>query len=282
VCYAIDKTKLIENTSINLTSLFPIYTAMKVISRISAIIIGVLFIALLIICSYSNEFDEGVGVTWKFGAANSTPDTPTHNFNVVPRVLPKDLPIIIWWTENLYPHLDKFDTLSCSSGSNCYVTPHQRYAHHPQTIGFYFYGTEFMPKNLPLPRLQKHIWALAHEESPLNNFALNHAVGMNLFNYTATYHRASDYPITTFSFPGEKFILNRSPVSTSIKNEYQKNQGFAPLIYVQSHCEVPSDRDRYVEELMQYIKVDSYGQCTQCVRVDLKSVGKLLMKVNVA
>ena len=35
----------------------------------------------------------------------------------------------------------------------------------------------------------------------------------------------------------------------------------APVVYVQSGCNPPSDRDEYVAELMKYIKVDSYGAC---------------------
>lgn len=33
------------------------------------------------------------------------------------------------------------------------------------------------------------------------------------------------------------------------------------MVYVQSDCDPPSDRDVYVQELMKYIPVDSYGQC---------------------
>ena len=41
----------------------------------------------------------------------------------------------------------------------------------------------------------------------------------------------------------------------------QKEKGLAPIVYVQSDCYTPSDRERYVKELMQYIDIDSYGQC---------------------
>lgn len=40
-------------------------------------------------------------------------------------------------------------------------------------------------------------------------------------------------------------------------------QKLAPLVYVQSDCDPPSDRDSYVRELMAYIEVDSYGECLQ-------------------
>ena len=41
----------------------------------------------------------------------------------------------------------------------------------------------------------------------------------------------------------------------------QKEKGLAPIIYVQSDCHTPSDRERYVKELMKYIEIDSYGRC---------------------
>lgn len=215
----------------------------------------ILSIVLLLRCisnMFCDEFSPGDGMTWNFGSSSSSSSATDSTLD--------DIPIIVWWTDNLFPHMNKWETLSCPN-SRCYSTHESAYANHSQTTVFYFYGTDFKPMNLPLPRLSKHIWALAHEESPLNNFVLDHAVAMNVFNYTATYHRAADFPITTVSFPGPDFILNRQPVPVSKKNYYQKKDNLAPVVYVQSHCEVPSDRDRYVGELMEYIKVDSYGWC---------------------
>ena len=40
-----------------------------------------------------------------------------------------------------------------------------------------------------------------------------------------------------------------------------RKKGLASAVYLQSHCDVPSDRDRFVAELMKYIDVDSYGGC---------------------
>ena len=38
-----------------------------------------------------------------------------------------------------------------------------------------------------------------------------------------------------------------------------RRRGYAPLLYLQSHCDVPADRDRYVRELMRYIPVGEGG-----------------------
>lgn len=41
----------------------------------------------------------------------------------------------------------------------------------------------------------------------------------------------------------------------------RKQGQLAPVVYVQRDCDPPSDRDRYVKELMKYIQIDSYGPC---------------------
>lgn len=41
----------------------------------------------------------------------------------------------------------------------------------------------------------------------------------------------------------------------------KSTSGLASVVYVQSGCNPPSDRDEYVSELMKFIKVDSYGAC---------------------
>lgn len=40
-----------------------------------------------------------------------------------------------------------------------------------------------------------------------------------------------------------------------------KEEGLAPVAFVNSDCGTPSDRDNLVEMLSKHIKVDSMGQC---------------------
>ena len=40
-----------------------------------------------------------------------------------------------------------------------------------------------------------------------------------------------------------------------------RKEGLAMAVYLQSNCDVPSDRDRYIYQLMANISVDSYGGC---------------------
>lgn len=168
------------------------------------------------------------------------------------------LPVIIWWTDILFPHLEKESRIHCSSG-DCIALTKRKYENN-SNITYLFYGTDFDPEILPLPRKNNHLWALFHEESPMNNYMLSHTPGITLFNFTSTFSKYSDHPLTTQFIPSLKYFTERKPVLIDEKNKLRK-KGFAPVMYLQSHCNVASDRDSYVKELMNFIDVDSYGNC---------------------
>lgn len=126
---------------------------------------------------------------------------------------------------------------------------------------FMFYGTDLGSTDLPLPRQPFHQWALLHEESPKNNYIYSHEPIMTLFNHTCTFKRESDYPIPTQYLPSLKWLTSRQyMVPTSEKNDLQQTE-LSPLVYAHTDCGTPSDRDTYVELMMTYINVDSYGKC---------------------
>ncbi|CAG2059436.1 unnamed protein product [Timema podura] len=66
------------------------------------------------------------------------------------------------------------------------------------------------------------------------------------------------HPLTKvlFNKRGAKYF-----VPTQVKNQLLSE--LSPVVYIQSGCNTPSQRDVYVEELMKYIPVDSYGACLQ-------------------
>ncbi|XP_068114143.1 alpha-(1,3)-fucosyltransferase 11 [Hyperolius riggenbachi] len=171
----------------------------------------------------------------------------------------KQLPILLWWSENLFPHFPgDTERIDCPQ-SSCMVTKNKSVKLHQRTKCIIFYGTDFRAYEAPLPRLPHQTWALFHEESPMNNYVLSHLPGIGLFNYTATFRRESDYPLTLQWLPTISY-LHHPAVPLAEKNMWRE-KGYAPVLYMQSHCDVPSDRDRYVKELMNYIQIDSYGQC---------------------
>ena len=172
-------------------------------------------------------------------------------------------PTVIWWTPDTFPHSRKQSsthTIQCEAGP-CITTVDRQRVNNSIPQAFMFYGTDFRANDLPLPRFPWQHWALFHEESPKNNWILSHEDCIRLFNYTATFSPKSDYPVTSQYIKDPKEWAEIPAVSTINKNRYQHEEGLAPIVYVQRDCNPPSDRDRYVKELMKYINIDSYGPC---------------------
>lgn len=165
----------------------------------------------------------------------------------------EDLPVLLWWSPGLFPHFPgDSERILCAHGA-CVASRDRRARADPRTRALLFYGTDFRAADAPLPRLAHQSWALLHEESPLNNFLLSHGPGIRLFNLTATFSRHSDYPLPLQWLPGAAYL--RRPAPPLRERAEWRRRGYAPLLYLQSHCDVPSDRDRYVRELMRFIPV---------------------------
>ena len=79
-----------------------------------------------------------------------------------------------------------------------------------------------------------------------------------LFNHTSTFRRHSDCPLVTQCLESID-VLEEKPLYTL--EEKARDKSKASVVYVQSSCDAPSDRDTYVQELMKYLKVDSLGAC---------------------
>lgn len=68
---------------------------------------------------------------------------------------------------------------------------------------------------------------------------------------------------TRYNVVAKSYYVPAKEKSTLI---HAKN--YAPVLYIQSDCDTASDRDRYVSELMKYIRIDSYGTCVNNARLD--------------
>ncbi len=170
------------------------------------------------------------------------------------------MPIVIWWTPFT---LDLGSHKQCGDKRRkCFFTNVRKYRDHKQAKAFLYYGSDFYLHDLPLPRLPHEEWALMHEESPKNNFLFSFEDIMKMFNHTATFKRESDLPLVTQYLTNIEDIESKKYYKTvKHKNKMIKEFNYAPVAYVQSDCYTPSNRDLYVKNLMQYIKVDSYGTC---------------------
>ncbi|XP_053318980.1 alpha-(1,3)-fucosyltransferase 10 [Spea bombifrons] len=165
-------------------------------------------------------------------------------------------PILLWWS----PLTGENGRLAQCGRDLCFFTVNRTYLQHPKTKAILFYGTDFNIDSLPLPRRSYHEWALFHEESPKNNYKLFHEPAITLFNHTATFNRHSHLPLTT-QYLESLQSLKSLEYFVTVENKNTLRKRLAPLVYVQSDCDPPSDRDSYVAELIKYIAVDSYGEC---------------------
>ncbi|XP_012676635.2 alpha-(1,3)-fucosyltransferase 10 [Clupea harengus] len=166
-------------------------------------------------------------------------------------------PVIVWWS----PLTGEQGRLGECGSHRCFFTVNRSYHAHPSTEAFLFYGTDLHVESLPLPRHERHQWALFHEESPKNNYKLFHEPVVTLFNHTATFSRHSHLPLVTQYLESLDALTSHAHLVPLAQKNRLRASGLAPVVYVQSDCDPPSDRDVYVAKLMRHIPVDSYGQC---------------------
>ncbi|GAB6028511.1 hypothetical protein CHUAL_002662 [Chamberlinius hualienensis] len=171
------------------------------------------------------------------------------------------LPVLIWWTPAIYPS-NSDDVITCDN-RKCLITNSRNYLNiydSNRPVMLLFYGSDFDENDIPLHESSRNqLWALLHEESPMNNYIFSHSEFIQLFNYTSTFRRESDLPLTTLHLPNLEYLTARKPLPVISKNRLRRE--LAPVVYVQSNCDVPSDRDSYVSQLSKYIPIDSYGAC---------------------
>ncbi|XP_046366611.2 alpha-(1,3)-fucosyltransferase 10-like isoform X1 [Haliotis rufescens] len=171
-----------------------------------------------------------------------------------------DLPVVTWW-ETIGEYSDY--VISCEAEQRCVVSRNKTAPPRQQVKMYLFYGSLFLSSGLPLPRKDGDLWALVHEESPKNNeWLFSFESTMELFNYTATFQRGSDYPFPTHWLTNLDALLSKEYlVPTHKKNLLRTEGGLAPIIFVHSDCHTPSNREQYIKLLQKYVDVDSYGSC---------------------
>ena len=109
--------------------------------------------------------------------------------------------------------------------------------------------------------LADHEWGVFHEESPKNQALFFYKETLELFNHTATFKQQSTYPISTQYINSASYLLKPLIYTFDEKEVIRKEEGIASVVFIQSSCNPPSDRDSYIQELMKYIRIDSYGKC---------------------
>ncbi|KAK7085359.1 hypothetical protein SK128_020242, partial [Halocaridina rubra] len=158
-----------------------------------------------------------------------------------------------------------------------------------------FHETGFSPNDVPDTRdpHQRYIWMNVEAPCPeeRDRFDTRHGEP-NFFNWTATYHGASEItmpyggltPLGEEKLPSRLFPLDRNnsayktymhelekgtsalsqingthlPEGSKLNAFFKRPQLVAWMV---SHCETASGREIYVKELKKYIPVDVYGHC---------------------
>ena len=81
---------------------------------------------------------------------------------------------------------------------------------------------------------------------------------MKVFDYLASYHLKSAFLFSYYS-PAIMDVVNR-PLPMDFMTR-QKKKHKAPIVWIARNCGATSGRQYYVEQLMKYIDIDSYGDC---------------------
>ena len=124
---------------------------------------------------------------------------------------------MLWWTP-----FTGDDGLQTCGEYKCFFTNERSYRHHPMLKTVFFYGTDFKPYDVPLPRKPGEDWALFHEESPKNNPIFSHKEMMSNFNHTSTFRKHSDFPLTTQYLENLEMITNpHYLIPLNVKNRYK-------------------------------------------------------------
>ena len=164
-----------------------------------------------------------------------------------------EYPIVLWWIP--FSRTQRM-IKTCQLGT-CLFTHSRTEINNSLTDAVIFYGTGLQWNDMPLPRNPAQTWSMLHEESPKNAWSLTTPEVIGLFNHTATCSRFSSFPLTTLSLPSQRYLLAPIKMPSYLKSQDE----YGLVMYLHSGCDNPSDRDSYVSELMNYIVVDSYGQC---------------------
>lgn len=189
-------------------------------------------------------------------------------------------PPIVRWTESAKESFESSLLICNSRNITCKYFPYSIMVPPNITGAYFFYGTKIINDKWPLPRYpNKIIWGLFHEESPKNVDILFHEKGLKLFNYSSTFSRYSDVPFPLYYAQSQDKITSKKYfIKTSIKNSLLAE--LSPILYLQSNCLTYTDRDLYVQDLMKYQRIDSYGECLNNKKMPIELKHKYLRKLN--
>lgn len=169
-----------------------------------------------------------------------------------------EIPVIVRWDRlgskpDQRPKIISCGTIKC----NVSVFPQRVPRNSFGAYLFHLLSIDF--SDLPLPRYPNHVlWATILPESPKNMLFLHDTV-LKLFNYSSTFSKYSDVPLYRHLPNLDNITNTKYFVKTSKKNTFLEE--IAPIMFLQTNCDSLSKREVYVQKLMKFQKIDSYGPC---------------------
>lgn len=135
---------------------------------------------------------------------------------------------------------------------NCNVTFNHSMLLQSDAVIFYHVGM-----NQPPTKLSNQIWIFVSLESPYTTKTTYNREGFkNKFDWTMTYRQDSE------GFIPYGVIKRRNKVlEKNYKSIFQNKTKEA--VWVVSHCNTISKREKYIQEMAKYIGVDTFGRCGQ-------------------
>ena len=176
-----------------------------------------------------------------------------------------------------------YEPFRLCSQPNCYMIKKDTFFQRPieksDAVVIHAQNLWFMPSRKSYKRNPQQLWVYFSMEPQRFSFCSPYYDPTDLddwFNVTATFR--SDSTIVTpyksfgswstiFLEPGfvsafkSKYGNTPSPelaLQTDIRNKPKKK---SPILWFVSHCDTPSRREDYVQELLKYIDIDIYGSC---------------------
>jgi len=159
--------------------------------------------------------------------------------------------IALYWTKFHGKDINNLETTYyCDRSCILKVTSSREYFDYAN--GILFHSPDISWDKLPPRVVTRHNWVLIANDSPLFDVTVSNQSRLSKFDSIMRYRLDSTIPTPhgrDIQLPGDL------PAPLEIK---KKN---APIVWIADDCHTPNRRDRFVHELMHFIKVDSYGKC---------------------
>jgi hypothetical protein len=180
------------------------------------------------------------------------------HLNDTPRAQTKH-PLILVWTkffgDKFIPSAE-FGTHTCAH--MCEFSSNRSLVQHADAVVFHLRDLAVNVSDVPSRRRSQQKWVYWTLESPYNEPLLKNVKVLKQFDWSMTYRLDSDIPFLQVYIGNS---LNEILDNSTFMLPVEKKNELAPLVWVSSRCSTSNRRTKYVEGLMNYIKVDSYGAC---------------------